>query len=220
MDFENNSLNSKEQIQQKEITPVKANVSTPKQSKFDGVKILSNDAHNVGKRVIIDVIVPKVRDLFASAANFAVNYIFYGRGGSGAGTNVDKVSYQSYYGKPSTGGGYTNYAKPAQPQMQQPRNMSSKVLDVYNIIFKDYYDDGGNWVSGMKTANDVLLQLQQICATYQSVSVHDVYDILQQPGDDICSNYGWFDLSGVGIIRKGDGYAINFPNVTVITKTK
>ena len=62
-------------------------------------------------------------------------------------------------------------------------------------------------------AEEVLVRMDELIATYGLVSVADFYDLVGVSGNYTDNKYGWTDIRGATTVRVGDGYMIKLPRV-------
>ena len=60
-------------------------------------------------------------------------------------------------------------------------------------------------------AEEVLLRMDEIVATYGTVSVADLYDLVGITGAYTDNKYGWTDIRSASVVRVRDGYMIKLP---------
>lgn len=189
--------NSHSQVNQKEapevIQPITTNVTVKKSSELSkfGKSIISEDANNVGRKLVSDVIVPGVKKLLADLGTNFVNWFIYGvKGAPVSKSNVsglNRISYSSMFDRPA---------------------VSTTVQPKANLFTIDevYFDDRGD-------AELVLLKLKERIGRYGMVSAGDFYQMVQQQYVFTAEKYGWRDLSSAEIVRRNDKYIISFPKL-------
>lgn len=192
-----------EEKPKKVVTPVIS--SKPKEvketlgQKFKRV-FLSEDVDNVGSYIFLDVLVPAVKDLFASLIENTVNVALFGstsrhtyRGGS----NQQRASL--YWN--SSVGQSRGFAQPAQ---QRPTNKAAN-------NFRDLIYDT------RKEAEDVLESLVELISLYGVATIQDLYAASNMTSNNFTNNdYGWLDLSSAKIIRSRDGWVLELPKPILI----
>ena len=190
-------------VNNKETSPdssktITTNVIEKKNSKKSNMRIVSEDAIRVGNYVMVDIIIPKIKELITSGFKYAIDFIFYGsKGAKGAKPGIGTVSYSSYY----TGASYqqsNGYSNPMAPKQ-------NSIFTINEIIFPERED-----------AEKVLIALNDTIMKYGSASVADFYDFINKPHSYTDNKYGWKDLRDTDIIRVPDGFSIRFPRVIPI----
>lgn len=193
-DFKGNSYASKEEPIAEKSEPVVTNVTVKKQSdiaKF-GRSIISEDASNVGKKILSDIVVPNIKKFITDVGTNFINWIVYGV--KGAPTNktsingLSRISYDSMYSRS------VNNAQPVQ---------KATLFMLDEVQFDELGD-----------AELVVLKLKEKIARYGMVSAGEFYDMVGQPSVFTAQKYGWRDLSTATIGRKNDKYIINFPRLS------
>lgn len=196
-EFKGNSNKSKEQAEEKKLTPVvKGNVTIKKDSvgkKFSDV-FLSDTVDNVKSYLLFDIIVPAVKDLIVDMITSGTNMLVNGDAGrshsSGKKKSGGHTSYTSYY----RGGSSRD-----DDRRSAPRKDRHGVAD---ISFETRGD--------AKEVADMMLELLD---NFKVVSVADYYEI-SNAGDletYIDRKYGWYELDDMQITRDRDGFKIKLP---------
>lgn len=178
--------------QDKKIEPVTANVTVKKETavKKFGRKLISEDAKSVGSHVLDNVIVPSIQKLLVDSVKNAVDWLIYGKRGTTTNSGIRGISYSSYFDK-------------NRQTQQSPAPISRpSIYSVNEVIF----DDRGE-------AEEVLLRMREAIDKYSMVSVGDFYEMICQKSEFTSQKYGWRDLKDAVVVRRGAGYAINFPKI-------
>lgn len=192
-EFIGNSNASKIQDDNKNISPVTSNVVVKKQSEISkvGKKLFAEDAKSVGSHVLDNVVIPSIQKIISDCVKNAIDWLIYGvKGTSSNSSGIRNVSYASYYDK--------NRSQSSNPQ---PVNRPS-VYAINDVIFNERGD-----------AEEVLLRLKELVDRYGMASVGEFYEHINQKSDYTSQKYGWRDLSSAAVIRRGNGYSIQFPKI-------
>lgn len=200
MDGNSNAEKKLEEAKKINFTPSGKGGSIKKPSRIKKFKqtFFADDLQNVGGNLFSRVIVPGIQRMFTDTIKKAVDWIVYGEKG-----NPDNKRSSSYVSYSSS---YTN--EPA----RQPERRG--VLDVYELTFNDSEDAWG-----------VLDTMQELLKKHKYVLVADYYSLYNQtlrPEDpsqrilSIDNEWGWYDLNGVGVCYKGNGYVIDLPRIKQI----
>ena len=167
--------------------------------KFGDV-FLSEDVSNVknyiftdillpaGKKVISDVvtnIVDTISDVIANGIEMAL----YGEvGKSRSKSTSSRHSYTEFY------------ERPGRTRMDPVQARIRTAYDIDDIIVKTRGD-----------AEDVLSRMAELIATYGTVSVADLYEMVGKTGTYTDNNYGWTDVRTGSPVRLHDGYLLRLP---------
>lgn len=192
-EYKSNSHKSKEKqnepIPEKKVEKVVS--GSVKSKKKNGLQKITNvfvpeDIEDVKTYIFEEIIVPNVKDIILDAVR-----AFLGVNGSSRGkrSNVDKVSYRKYYDN----GDRRDYSGTARTRT---------VYDYDDIIIETRGE-----------AEDVLLRMDELIATYGLVSVADFYDLVGVTGSYTDNKYGWEDIRTASVIRVKGGYMIKLPRV-------
>ncbi len=189
-EYKSNSHASKEKEKNGEKKKVKkiisGNARAKKKSelrKFADV-FISEDAENAKSYILTDVLVPAAK----KAISDIVDMLLYGKTGTHKRNGASsKVSYRSYYDRSNR-------------SLSSSRSRNSYSYD--DIIL----DNRGE-------AEEVLLRMDEIIATYGTVSVADLYDLVGITGAYTDNKYGWTDIRSASVVGVRDGYMIKLPRV-------
>ena len=196
MDYKSNSHKSKEEHKEpstdvKKIEKVVSGaVRTRKPSeirKFTDV-FISEDASNVKNYILMDVLVPAIKDAIEDIITNGIRMILRGetsaRKSSSPGT---KVSYRNYYDNPGNDKSY--------------RETRTQTGYSYDEIILDSRGEG----------EEVLIRMDEIINEYGKVSVADLYDLVGKSGPYTNNNYGWTNIRSAEVVRVRDGYWLKLP---------
>ena len=221
-----NSIKSKDIAQ---ATPIKSEDTTEKdisavvsgsvrrksifQRAIDSVR--PRDLKGVSESVILDVIMPALRDLFFDAVTQTASRAILKQDATPSqlnsvrrfGNNVinPQPGYTPYHSTSQRGSNSYSYGSRMQPQMQQQTPMYTN-RDRETNSFRDIV------LETRADAVTALGSLQELINQYDSASVHDLLQIIGIQGSFPDMNYGWVDLTGAEIHRlTGGGYSLSLP---------
>ena len=190
-----NSHKSKKQDKQyskpeKKIEPVVSGKATVK--KKSGIVRLADvflpeDVSSVKEYILVDVIIPKIKNMLHDIGSEAWDSFWGISGRSNSRSTASRVSYVSY----------DKYSRDKQPE--NPRRSGVNYED---IIFSTRGD-----------AESVYDRMAELCDTFNAVSVADMYELADVPNDNYTLNkYGWTSMEGAQVVRlSGGGFAIKMP---------
>lgn len=149
---------------------------------------VSEDASNVKSYILMEVVVPLVKDAIFST----VETILYGESKrAGKRTSAsDRVSYVSYYDR------------------KDSRSATTRTRTAYD--FDDII------LASRGEAEDVLTSLDEIIGTYGHATVSDLYDLVGLTCNYTDTKYGWMSVSRADVVRTRDGYMLKMPKAMVI----
>jgi hypothetical protein len=196
MDYKSNSHKSKEE-QKEPSTEVKkiekvvtGNVRTRKQSdlrKWTDV-FISEDASNVKSYILMDVLVPAIKDAIEDIITNGIRMILRGETSARkSSSSATKVSYRNYYDNPGSDKSY--------------RETRTQTGYSYEEIVLDSRGEG----------EEVLIRMDEIINEYGKVSVADLYDLVGKSGPYTNNNYGWTNIRSAEVVRVRDGYWLKLP---------
>ena len=190
-----NSHKSKEQDKQyskpeKKIEPVVSGKATVK--KKSGIVRLADvflpeDVSSVKEYILVDVIIPKIKNMLHDIGSEAWDSFWGISGRSNSRGTASRVSYVSY----------DKYSRDKQPE--NPRRSG---INYDEIVLATRGD-----------AEAVYDRMAELCDTFNAVSVADMYELAEVPNDNYTLNkYGWTSMEGAQIVRlSGGGFAIKMP---------
>ena len=200
-DYPDNSYSARERKQNGASPPdkkldkvVSGETKTRKKSevkKFANI-FVPEDVDNVKSYILMDVIVPGIKNAIADV----VSIVLFGEAGrlGGRREKGSRVSYQKYY----------DDRRDDRRDYGRPRAAAGFEYD--DIIFETRGD-----------ADLVLDQLESAIANYGLASVADLYDLAGITCHSYTANkYGWTDIRTAKVIRLRDGYTLQLPRTVQI----
>ena len=151
------------------------------------------DTENVKSYIVMDVIVPGIKNAIADV----VSIMLFGESGrlGGRGGKDSRVSYQKYY----------DDRRDDRRDYGRPRAAAGFEYD--DIIFETRGD-----------ADLVLGQLEAAIDQYGIASVADLYDLAGITCRSYTANkYGWTDIRTAKVVRIRDGYILQLPRTVQIS---
>jgi len=164
---------------------------------------IGGTSQSVGQFILMDIVVPNVKDLLADVVSQGVEKMIFG----------DTRSASRRTGsRPSGQNGYVNYNRMSNqpPRRDDPRqNISRRARathDFHEII-----------IPTRQEAEEVLDNLIEILSKYGQASVSDLYDLCGITPQFTDEKYGWTDLRGADLTRTRNGYLIDLPKPEYIS---
>lgn len=151
---------------------------------------LAEDLKTVKDRIIVDYLLPMLKNGIWSIFNSAISIALWGEDRSrGSSTN--------YSGSRTQRNSYDGYYQGSRPQgsPNQPTRRSLQNLD---------FENRGD-------ADDTLNQMYGSIREYDRVSVGDLWDLMGVTPDNTDYNYGWHSLDGAYIKGIPGGYRLILP---------
>lgn len=164
--------------------PVKAK----KKSDFQKIAdvFVSEDTANVKSYLLMDVIVPAIRNLIEDIIVDSTHMILRGEAGRKSKSSpASKISYKKFY------------------------ESDRRDRDDYRL--RTGYDYEEYVIGNRGEAEEVLSRMDDLIATYGTVSVADFYDLVGVRCNYTDNKYGWTNLRNANVVRVRDGYMIKFP---------
>lgn len=192
-DYKPNSHRFKEEqkaspIESKKVEKVVAKTAkTKKKSELTKLKdvFISEDVSNVKTYIISDVLIPAAKKAIYDIITNGIDMILYGGSGrSKSKSNVDKVSYRSYYETPKDRFGSNSTS-------------ITRGFEYDDIIFESRGE-----------AEAVRTQMNEIIDQYGVVTVADLYEMANLSAPFTSNRYGWTSVRNADIGRVRDGYVL------------
>lgn len=197
-DYKPNSHTYKEQhgSNEKRVTKVVKNTVQVKK-KSDVRKLadafISDEAANVKSYVLLDVIIPTIKETIVDIIKDSVEMIFLG----GTGRSNKKRSGGSSASYVS----YRNFSDRDRRDNRRDEPGPRSRFDLDSITFASRAD-----------AEEVLEQMRDVIDTYKTVRVGDLYDLIDQTAPYTAHDYGWTSLRNAYVERvRGGGYMLKLP---------
>ena len=152
---------------------------------------VQEDAGTVKNYIWNEVLVPAVKKTFSDTVTNALDMFLWGKnGGRRPRSNAERISYRSYYDRPST------------TARESDRRRSYDYDDVI--------------LDSREEADEVLARMDELLTDYKMVSVADFYDLVGITGKTTDNRYGWTDLRSASVVRDRDGYLIKLPRAEAL----
>lgn len=159
-------------------------------------KILNHagtDVDDLVRYLVIDVGVPKVKDLASDLIVKGSNRIIYGKGNARS-TTSNGVVYN-----------YNSVSK------QTSSNISGRSQTVALTQSQDGYDDKSIILSDRVDAERILNSLKDRISEFGVASVSNLYQYMGRPTTFTDRNWGWDNLNSADIISVKEGWLLKLP---------
>ena len=190
-----NSYKSKEEQKassEKKIEKVvQGEVKTKKKSEIQklGSIFISEDVNNVKDYILMDVLVPSIKNAIYELVTGSLDMIFFnGQGNLKKKSQSSTVSYSRYY--------------------DQKRDVDRGYSGTRTATGYDYNDI---ILETRGEAEDVLDRMSELIDTYGQVTVADLYDLVGITGNYTDNKYGWVNIRNAEPIRVRNGYLLKLP---------
>ena len=154
---------------------------------------ISEDAANVKKYIIMDVIVPSIKKAVYDLIVGTLDMSLYGGRGNGKRPTADKISYRDY----------NNVSRRDDRSYGHTRTTSGYSYD--DIV-----------VETRGEAESVLHRMDELMEAYDQVRVSDLYDLVGITGEYTDNKYGWTNIHNARVVRTRDGYKIEMPRAIAL----
>lgn len=166
------------------------------------------DAQGVVGYVLMDVLVPAIKDVIVDAVSTGVERIIFGE-------SSRAPSRRGGY-RPGGSSGYVQYNRYSSPtsfsahRREDPREISRRARathDFDEIILATRVE-----------AQEVLDRLFDLISQYEQATVSDLYELVGISANYADENWGWVDIRGTGITRIRSGYLLDLPRPELLNK--
>ena len=157
--------------------------------------IISEDASNVGSYIVMDVLVPAIKDVISNIVKDSIDMVLFGgtsrRGSDRRKTNAEYVSYNRFSDR------------------RDDRRYESRSTIASRYNFDDIT------LESKVEADEVLERMDELLDTYGMVTVADLCDLVGISCEYTDNKYGWTSLRNAKVIRlRGNEYMLDLPRVT------
>ena len=158
---------------------------------------VSEDAHNVGSYIFMDVLVPAIKKAVSDIVRDGIDMILYGSSGrSKNSSSSSRVSYRSYY-----------------DDRNRDRDRYSSGTIRAGSGF--HYDD--IIFETRQEAEAAIDQMDEIIERYGFVTVADYYDMADLSAPYTSNKYGWTTIRNAEVVRAREGgYTLKLPKALPI----
>ena len=201
MDYKPNSHKAKSEetsLAEKKVEKVIS--GTAKVRKKTGARkvadvFISEDAANVKSYILMDVVVPAIKDVLSNVVKDSIDMILFGgttrRGRSSRKSNAEYVSYNRFSDR----------------RDDRRYDSRSSIASRYN------FDD--ITLDSKAEADEVLERMDELLDTYGMVTVADLCDLVGISCEYTDNKYGWTNLRNAKVVRlRGNEYMLDLPRVT------
>lgn len=159
---------------------------------------VGGDAKSVGGYLVVDVIIPQLKDMIADSFSMGVEKMLFGEARSTSRRNGRKPN-DSYiaYNRYSSNRDNRDRDRDRGPQMSRRARAN---FNFDEVIIPTRHE-----------ADEVLDKLFDLLAKYEMVTVADLYSLIGVEGSYTDEKYGWTDLRGAGATRINSGYLLELP---------
>jgi hypothetical protein len=160
--------------------------------------MVGGDSKSVGHYVLMDVVVPQLKDMLLEAASGGFEKLIFGearraRYGSRPGVSRPPTNYARMGNNPI--GSTMREARDRPPNPATPRRQ-----EIDDILLATRVE-----------AELVLERLYDLLKEYESVTVSDLYSLVGWSSSYTDQKWGWTSLTGSSVRRTRDGYILELP---------
>lgn len=165
---------------------------------------VGGDLNSVGQYVVLEIVVPTVKDMITDIVSQSIEQFMYGGSRSAArrqaSSRVGTVAYTAY-----------NRVQAAAAQRPNPSvTVSRQARASHN--FDEII------IASRAEAEEVIDQLIAYIGQYGQATVADLYDLVGVTGEYTDDQWGWPDIQGMGVTPARGGYLLDLPQPVVLKK--
>ena len=149
---------------------------------------ISEDVKSVKSYVLMDVLVPAIKDAIEDIVTNGIRMILRGETSARKSSSASKISYNRIYDSKINNDRFARDSSPS------PRYS-------YNDIILESRGE----------AEDVIDRMEEIIEEYGFVRVADLYDLVGVTGDYTDNKYGWTSIRSAEPVRVRNGYMLRLP---------
>ena len=157
---------------------------------------VAGDGQGVWHYVLLDVVVPAVKDVIADAVSQGVERMIFGEARS-----TSRRTGQ----RPSGSSGYVSYNRFSSPRRD---TVSSPILSRQARATHNFDEI---ILATRAEAGEVIDRLVELVAQYEQATLGDLYSLIGVTGEFTDEKWGWVDLETAGIRRVSGGYLLVLP---------
>lgn len=201
-EFPPNSQASRKVVEDKEIAQVTSGEVVRKKKslrKRFSESVVTGDAKSATRYVVLDVILPAIKDMAVEAVSSGFEKLIYGESRRFRGISS---AHPSPYGRVN----YTQYS-----QYSSPSRLSSSQRALSRQA-RARHDFDEIILESRAEAESVLDGLYEVVSRYEVASVADLYQLLGLASTHTDNKWGWTNIRGAGVSRGRDGYLLDLPD--------
>ena len=162
----------------------------------------ADDANSVGRYILMDVLVPALKDTLADMVQQSIERTLYGR---------VSPHHRSHYGRSRQHPSPISYNRFSQSPAHSTWSRSEDRRDISPQARRRHDFDEILLATRVEAVN-VLDRLSELCDKYAQVTVSDLYDLVGIEGTFADERWGWIDLRGASTRRVNGGYLLDLPS--------
>jgi hypothetical protein len=199
-EFPSNSQTKREDNEEKRVEKVIVGEiirQKPSLTKRFASTFFGGDAHGVVGYVVLDVLVPAIKDLVVDVISTGIERAVFGEGRA--------PSRRSGY-RPGGSSGYTQYNRFSSPtHREEPRGREVARQSRATHTFDDII------LATRAEAQEVINRLFDLVGQYGEATVYDFFELVGVTGNYTDRKWGWTDMRGATVTRVRDGYLVDLP---------
>jgi hypothetical protein len=203
-EFPPNSEVSKK-TQDKNIEPVTSGSARRRKKslrKQFSESIVAGDMKSVTRFVMLDVLLPQVKDMIVEVVHSGVEKLIFG--------DNRRSRFRGLTPPQSGPTGYVSYNRYSGPMRDETRLSSASRVLSRQARSQHEFDE--IVLDSRIEAEEVIDRLFDLVSRYESATVADLYELVGLPSAHTDHKWGWTDFRGSGVSRIRDGYILDLPD--------
>ena len=203
MDYQGNSNKAKEPQPEKNLEKIiQGDIVRKKKSLGERAKILfiGADGKDVVRYMILDVGIPRVRDMLFDMGKDGLQRFFYGERGRRMPGDPRGPQVR-----------YNGILQSAVRQVGPVRGMSGRLPDQPPVRRNERHEMNELILTLKSDADDILEKMQDVIEAYGVFSLADLNELIGQPTATIDHKWGWTNIATAKIHPVREGYRVDLP---------
>lgn len=168
----------------------KAKIKKKSQARKVADSIMAENATSVGSYILSDVIIPSFKKLITDMVKDGIEMLLWGGTKRESDKSRHNVGYVSY----------NKYSSRRDEPYRSDYRRDSRRSNYEEIVLETRGD-----------AEEVLITMEDLIDRYGFVSMAELYELVDLPGEHTDFKYGWDNLRSARVVRVRDGYVLDLP---------
>lgn len=192
---------AKPRVQQIVTDPDKVKRRKKPLSRRISENLFGSDAQSVGSFIMMDVLVPAMKDTVTSMVSEGIERLVYGDNARGGRRPVGSTHRSGHVA-------YNRMSESSLTRRRDPRDEERVSMSRRGRANHDFEEVV---LDSRVEAEEVLSTLYEILNKYDQVAVADLYSMLGISGTYMDEKWGWEDLRGAQVVRRRGFYLLDLP---------
>jgi hypothetical protein len=154
-----------------------------------------DDARSVGNFILMDIVVPTVKDMISNVVGQGIDRALFGESGRRQGSGRTQ---------------HTSYSRVSDERRTSYSRAGDRDRDISRVS-RSRFDFDDIVLPTRGEAEKVLDTMVEVWREYGSVRVADLYDLVGITSEYTDNNFGWVDMRNADVSRVRSGYVLDLP---------